>query len=454
MGIRTAILLAALLLVFQITCDADVDVPAVVAKCNPSVVLIRMLDSDEHLLGCGSGFVVAPGLVATCYHVVEDGAQARVKTHDRIEYPVAKVVAASRARDIALLSVPKMTGVPVLELRELSSIQVGEDAIAIGSPQGFEGTVTTGVVSAVREYGDYGTVVQTSAPISQGNSGGPLVDGDCRVLGVVSFFWTRGQNLNFAVPASEVRKLMEAEPDSSETSQAAKLLRPEQEGASGPWGYLAPRAGTWSLRVPNREPYTAALPAYHEYILEKVQVSSCGTKLTPVDEPEDVTPRTYCVSDLGVFWFDSIYAGESIVVSAPYFPRRVAICILRDDTGGDLREMMVERCELVGDEPVLGAEVDTVVAKYVTADITRSALAIGQRLNCAYLIAVALYSEQMEYNQYKNLVTVQVQVSMFDLNTGQQLLQETREDYFIHGKLGGFRHDRRLMAERMLDEML
>jgi hypothetical protein len=188
--------------------------------------------------------------------------------------------------------------------------------------------------------------------------------------------------------------------------------------------------------------------------LEKIQVSSCGTKLTRVDEPEDVTPRTYCVSDLGVFWFDSIYAGQSIVVSAPYFPRRVAICILQDDTGGDLREMMIERCELMGDEPVLGAEVDTVVAKYATADMARAALAIGQRLNCAYLIAVALYSEQVEYNQYKNLVTVQVQVSMFDLNTGQQLRQDTREDYFIHGKLGGFRYDRRLMAERMLAEML
>jgi hypothetical protein len=450
MGMRTAILLTALLLVFPVAGAADVDVPAVVAQCNPSVVLITIYDSQGQPLGTGSGFVVAPGLVATCHHVVEHGAQARVKTHDRIEYSVEKVVATSAGHDIALLSVPKMQSAPALGLRELSTIEVGEDAIAIGSPLGLQGTVTTGVVSAVREDPGYGTVVQTSAATSPGNSGGPLVDGEGRVLGVISFGATRGQNLNFAVASSELEKLMAAPPTSPEVSAAAKLLRPKEGESHGRSGYLEPRTGTWTLRVPKQEPYTAALPTQRDYIMDKVNVSSRGQRLSRVDDPEQVTISTYCASDLGVFWFDSTYAGEKMTVSVPYFPRRVAVYIWRDDTGGDLREIVLERFEFTGDEPLHGAEVDTVLAKYGSTPTPEALVAMGRMLDCAHLIGVSLLSQQGEYDYYKNIVTVQVNLAIFDLNAGRQLAQEAREDYFVHGKLAGFRHDRRLIAEEMI----
>jgi hypothetical protein len=454
MGMRTAILLAALLLVCQLPCPADVDVPAVVAQCNPSVVFITVYDSQGQPLGTGSGFVVAPGLVATCHHVVDEGAEARVKTHDRIEYPVEKVVATSAGHDVALLSVPKMKGVPALEFRELSTIKVGEDAIAIGSPLGLQGTVTTGVVSAIREELGYGTVVQTSAATSPGNSGGPLVDGEGRVLGVISYGAIGGENLNFAVASSELEKLMAAPPTSSEASAAAKLLRPTQEETRGPTGYLEPRTGTWTLRVPKQEPYTAALPTHHDYVIEKARVSSGGQRLSPAESADEVTISTYYANELGVFWFDSIYAGQSITVSVPYYPRRVAVYITRDDTGGDLREIILTRCQYMGDEPVYGAEVDTAVAKYSSADMPEAEVALGRTLDCAYLIGVALGSYQTEYDYYKNLVTVEVRLTILDLNTGRTVLQDSREDYFIHGKLAGFRHDRRLLAERMIDSML
>lgn len=451
---RTAILLAALLLVCQLPCAADVDVPAVVAQCNPSVVFIAVYDSQDRPLGTGSGFVVGPGLVATCHHVVEHAAQARIKTHDRIEYPVEKVVAASAGHDVALLSVPQMKGVPALELRKLSTIRVGEDAIAIGSPLGLQGTVTTGVVSAIREDPRYGTLIQTSAAISQGNSGGPLVDAEGRVLGAVSFFFTEGQSLNFVVASSELEKLMAAAPTSSEVAAAERLLRPTELEVYRPSGYLEPRTGTWTLQVPKREPYTAALPTHHDYVVEKAKVSSGGQRLSPAEAADEVTISSYYVNELGVFWFDSIYAGDSMTVSVPYYPRRVAVYITRDDTGGDLREIILKRCQYMGDEPVYGAEVDTAVAKYSSADMPEAEVALGRALDCAYLIGIALGSGQTEYDYYKNLVTVEVRLTILDLNTGRMVLQDSREDYFTHGKLAGFRHERRLLAERMIDSML
>ncbi|HEY3376199.1 MAG TPA: serine protease, partial [Armatimonadota bacterium] len=146
MDMRNARLLAMLFLVCSVVAGRSATVAEVAQQCAVSVVQVVMLDGQDHRLSTGSGFVVAPGLVVTCYHVVANGVAAQVKTTDKISYPVAGVVAVSREHDLALLRVTRLTDLPALALSEGEATE-GEAVVALGSPLGLEGSSTTdGVV--------------------------------------------------------------------------------------------------------------------------------------------------------------------------------------------------------------------------------------------------------------------------------------------------------------------
>lgn len=170
----------------------------------------------------GSGFLVEGGnLVVTNYHVVEDATAVQVRLHDGRTAPVDRY-ATDAARDLVVLqlSLPDLpTGLPLRA--ELP--KAGETVYAVGSPLGLEGSVTQGIVSAVRtcaqieaslggrlEYAPESRWVQTTAAVSGGNSGGPLVDTEGRALGVVTMGLRAGQNLNFALAAADVAEAMQA----------------------------------------------------------------------------------------------------------------------------------------------------------------------------------------------------------------------------------------------------
>ncbi len=164
--------------------------------------------------GQGSGFIVdANGIILTNAHVVRDAKEVMVKLTDRREF-VAKVLGADPKTDVAVLKIDAKN-LPVVAIGKPSDLRVGEWVLAIGSPFGFENSVTAGVVSAKgRNLPNDSAVpfIQTDVAVNPGNSGGPLLNGRGEVVGINSQIYSRTggyQGLSFAIPidlASKIEK--------------------------------------------------------------------------------------------------------------------------------------------------------------------------------------------------------------------------------------------------------
>ncbi len=158
--------------------------------------------------GIGSGFIITPdGYVLTNAHVVADASEVTVKLTDRREFR-AKVIGVDKRSDVALIKIPA-NGLPTLRFGDPARIRPGQWAIAIGSPFGFENSVTAGVISAVgRPLPDdsgssFVTFIQTDAAVNPGNSGGPLFNLDGQVIGINSQIYSRTggyMGMSFAIP--------------------------------------------------------------------------------------------------------------------------------------------------------------------------------------------------------------------------------------------------------------
>jgi len=173
----------------------------IAARVTPSIVLIRSST------GLGTGFVVKKqGWIATNLHVIVGARELVVATPDRHEYPVVDVLAVDKERDLALLRVD--ADLSALVLGDSDLVRAGDSVVAIGHPLGFEDTVSNGLVSAVRVIDPTMTLLQISAPIAPGSSGGPLFSDRGEVIGVATAFSTRGQNLNFGVPIRYLKELL------------------------------------------------------------------------------------------------------------------------------------------------------------------------------------------------------------------------------------------------------
>jgi len=160
-------------------------------------------------LALGSGFVVAKNTVATNHHVIEDARTIVVRTISSDSdqtYSVQKVLAADRTEDLALLRVDGLS-LPPLALSDGSDLAVGDAIYVVSNPKGMTGTFSSGIISAFREWQGR-RLIQVTAPVSSGSSGGPVVNQQAQVVGVVMGAIEDGQNLNFAVPVSKLRKLM------------------------------------------------------------------------------------------------------------------------------------------------------------------------------------------------------------------------------------------------------
>ncbi|APR88103.1 HtrA protease/chaperone protein [Minicystis rosea] len=174
----------------------------IAARSTPAVVSIRSTDS------LGTGFVVRKdGWIATNLHVIAGERDLVVATSDKREFPVLEVLAADDARDLALVRVDARD-LPVLALGDSDAVRAGDAVVAIGHPLGLEDTVSNGLVSAVRVLDPALTVLQISAPIAPGSSGGPIFSDRGEVIGVATFFSTEGQNLNFGVPVRYLKTLL------------------------------------------------------------------------------------------------------------------------------------------------------------------------------------------------------------------------------------------------------
>jgi S1-C subfamily serine protease len=177
--------------------------------------------------GAGSGFIVrSDGLILTNYHVVMDSQSLTVDLQDGRQLE-AQVVSTDRTNDLALIKIAA-TGLSTLELGDSDAVQVGQLAIAIGSPLGtFTDSVTQGIVSGLDRditVGDRGSgftedltgLIQTDAAINPGNSGGPLLDASGRAVGIITASSNSAQEMGFAVPINRAKALIEATASSQE----------------------------------------------------------------------------------------------------------------------------------------------------------------------------------------------------------------------------------------------
>jgi len=183
--------------------------PALVKKVKPAVVAIATYDASGEALMTGSGFFLRPGQVVTNLHVIRGAVRAEIKTLDGKGkvFPVNGTIAIDEEGDLALLSVDTPTERP--RSTELASDlpDEGEPIFVIGNPLKLEGSVSDGIVSAVREVPNSYRIIQITAPISHGNSGSPVFNLKGQVLGVVTIKVTNGQNINLAIAAARVAQL-------------------------------------------------------------------------------------------------------------------------------------------------------------------------------------------------------------------------------------------------------
>lgn len=182
----------------------------IVSRSSAAVVQIVVSDSTGKEIALGSGFLIsADGMIVTNYHVIKNASSAIAKLANGAFFPVEGVMNADADKDLAILKV-NGKDLPFLKLALANRVSVGDHVLAIGSPLGFEGTVSDGIVSALRTETLGKNWIQTTAPVSHGNSGGPLLNMDGSVIGVIT--WgvdqQQGENLNFAIPAETVETLI------------------------------------------------------------------------------------------------------------------------------------------------------------------------------------------------------------------------------------------------------
>jgi S1-C subfamily serine protease len=179
-------------------------------KVAPSVVLIKgTTDTGEAL---GTGFVISSdGKIATNLHVVENLRHGGVELSSGEKFDSFSVIAFDARKDIAIIKIPGFD-LPTVALANSNEVQVGEPVLVVGSPLGLQGSVTTGVISAIRDdpLGGGLKVLQTDAASNPGNSGGPLVNRQSQVIGIITFKIRGGENINFAVPINYLRGLMDS----------------------------------------------------------------------------------------------------------------------------------------------------------------------------------------------------------------------------------------------------
>jgi S1-C subfamily serine protease len=179
----------------------------VYAKVSPSVWRVVTYDADNLPLGQGSGVVIGTEMVVTNCHVLAKAKRVAVKREK--ESLEAKLTMWDVKRDLCQLSVAGLKAPPVW-VADSSKVTVGQNVFAIGNPKGLELTMSAGLVSSLRRNtGGQLVLIQTSAAISGGSSGGGLFDAQGNLVGLTTLGSVSGdaQNLNFAIPAEWVREL-------------------------------------------------------------------------------------------------------------------------------------------------------------------------------------------------------------------------------------------------------
>lgn len=298
----------------------------IVKKCMASTVSLVMEDNFKQPLSLGSGFIVDDGKVITNLHVIEDAKYGYVTISGEIEkHKIEGYLAIDKDNDLALLSVPSLIGISI-ELNE-NNAEIGEKVYAIGNPKGLSGTISEGIISGIRTF-DNEELIQITAPISPGSSGGPVINNNGQLIGVSVGTLEAGQNLNFAIPTKHVSKLIKlpktqitqldiksATKKSSQSNlgkgikEGIEIINVEWESFGevndyGNWIILGKRIKGFSIKnnLPNEVQYVSLL-----FILKNSDGTPIDyTEIQPLSYRESIKPflsKYITLGDINTFYF-------------------------------------------------------------------------------------------------------------------------------------------------------
>ena len=210
------ILLPVLLVVLSSAARAVTDLTELVKSIQPAVATIVVYDVNRNIANLGTGFFIdKAGILVTNHHVLVGKFKAEIRTADGSTYPIKTVIAENQATDLVKVRVDippeKVHWLPV----SAEPLLVAQHVVVVGSPMGLEQSVSDGIVSSVREIPGLGTFYQMSAPISPGSSGSPVVNLKGKAVGVATFQFLQGQNLNFAIGGDSILDLETDKPEQS-----------------------------------------------------------------------------------------------------------------------------------------------------------------------------------------------------------------------------------------------
>jgi len=233
------------------------NLPSIIKRIEPSTVIIFTYDNKGNFLRIGSGFFVGQnGDIVTNYHILQGASYAEVKTSYGKTHPITSIVAENKKSDLILFSID----IPYQYIHPLSLStslpEVGERIIVYGSPLGLEKTVSDGIISAIREVPGNGKLIQITAPISPGSSGSPVLNMKGKIIGIATFQFTEGQNLNFAIPSERIASLNLAR--EKETTISEELFKQEENGKKD--SEYAYEAYDKALYFIDKREYETALP--------------------------------------------------------------------------------------------------------------------------------------------------------------------------------------------------
>jgi len=173
-------------------------------KVSGAVVVIHAYDYNEELASQGSGVIINDeGYLVTNYHLLKGNERVEV-LHNKKIIQYSDIIGIDVERDILILKI-ESGKIPAIKIGDSKTINIGEKVYAIGSPLGFENTISEGIISGLRNYDEFGgKFIQITASISHGSSGGAVVNDKGELIGISTLTAMEGQNLNFAIPIDDV----------------------------------------------------------------------------------------------------------------------------------------------------------------------------------------------------------------------------------------------------------
>jgi hypothetical protein len=196
--------IAVLFVAFPVLCASRKphNAVAIYQSTAPSVVSITVES------GYGTGFIVSSdGRIVTNFHVISRTKTATVRLADGSTYRDVQVLDVDKSKDIAVIRIKAADHLPFLRLADSTDIEVGTEVYSVGNPRGYLNTLSEGLISGVRDRNGF-DMYQFTAPMSQGSSGGPLLNTHGEVIGITSATAPDGQNLNFAMPIKYARGML------------------------------------------------------------------------------------------------------------------------------------------------------------------------------------------------------------------------------------------------------